>query len=89
MRDEIPPTKPELRVLQVFGRLGIGGAETWLLSLLKYFVEGEDTLPVRVRTDVCLTSGLPGRSMRLRQSWAPAFTTCVTAEGICFRLLVS
>src|SRR6266542_5829589 len=60
MRDEIPPTKPELRVLQVFGSLGIGGAETWLLSLLKYFEERKDTLPVRVRTDICLTSGLPG-----------------------------
>ena len=29
----------ELRVLHVFSALGMGGAETWLMALLKYFNE--------------------------------------------------
>ncbi len=53
MRDE----KQELRVLQVFTALGIGGAETWLLALLKHFREHEADLPVRLKVDVCLTGG--------------------------------
>lgn len=52
--------KPEIRVLQVFSTLNIGGAETWLMSILKYCYENADDLPVRVRFDVCLTSGQPG-----------------------------
>ncbi len=47
----------ELRVLQVFDSLGVGGAETWLMSLLKYFREANDSLPLRVNTHICLTSG--------------------------------
>src|SRR5687767_5962767 len=50
-------TKPTLRVLQVFCALGVGGGETWLLSLLKYFRDNEHRLPVRLQIDVLLTSG--------------------------------
>ncbi len=50
-------SKSELRVLHVFSVLGMGGAETWLMSLLKYFKEHEKDLPVRVRFDVLLTGG--------------------------------
>jgi len=53
-------SKPELRVLQVFSVLGMGGAETWLISLLRYFAEHESALPVKVKTDILLTSGEPG-----------------------------
>ena len=62
--------KPKLRVLQVFGTLGIGGAETWLLSLLKYFNENEDSLPFTVETSICHSatycpSWLPGVMRRI------------------------
>lgn len=52
--------KPRLRVLQVFGILGVGGAETWLLSLLKYFNDAAETLPFSVETSICLTNGERG-----------------------------
>ncbi len=52
--------KPELRVLQVFATLGMGGAETWLMSLLRYFKEREDELSTKVTCDVLLTSGMKG-----------------------------
>ena len=52
--------KSELRVLQVFSVLGIGGAETWLMALLRYFKEHADDLPVRVKFDVLLTGGEKG-----------------------------
>ena len=45
----------ELRVLQVFSVLGMGGAETWLLSLLRYFRETQDQL--KVKFDILLTGG--------------------------------
>lgn len=51
------PNKPELRILQVFTALGVGGAETWLLALLKYFKEHEAEFPVKIKIDVCLTGG--------------------------------
>jgi glycosyltransferase involved in cell wall biosynthesis len=47
----------EIRVLQVFDSLAMGGAETWLMALLKYLHESADDLPVRVRTDILLTGG--------------------------------
>ena len=50
-------TKPELRVLQVFSVLGVGGAETWLMALLKYFRERNEELPVTVKFDILLTGG--------------------------------
>jgi hypothetical protein len=49
--------KRELRVLQVFSVLGMGGAERWLISLLKYFREAEEEVPVRVKFDILLTGG--------------------------------
>jgi glycosyltransferase involved in cell wall biosynthesis len=49
--------KPELRVLQVFSSLAMGGAETWLMALLKYFRDAAEELPFRVQTDVLLTGG--------------------------------
>jgi glycosyltransferase involved in cell wall biosynthesis len=52
--------KPELRVLQVFSILGMGGAETWLVSLLKHFKEVNSELPFQVKFDICLTSGRKG-----------------------------
>lgn len=48
---------PELRVLQVFSALGVGGAEIWLMALLKYFRERNDELPVTVKFDILLTGG--------------------------------
>ena len=47
--------KRELRVLQIFSGLGMGGAETWLMSLLKYFQEHSADLQVSVKFDVLLT----------------------------------
>jgi glycosyltransferase involved in cell wall biosynthesis len=47
----------ELRVLQVFDGLGMGGAETWLMALLKYFHEQNQRAPLKVRFDVLLTGG--------------------------------
>jgi glycosyltransferase EpsF len=52
--------KPELRVLQVFSELGMGGAETWLMSLLKYFREQSDELPIAVKFDILLTGSEKG-----------------------------
>jgi glycosyltransferase involved in cell wall biosynthesis len=47
----------ELRVLQVFDGLGMGGAETWLMSLLRYFHEQNEHCSSKVRFDVLLTGG--------------------------------
>lgn len=47
----------ELRVLQVFHGLGMGGAETWLMSLLKYFHEQNQKTALPVKFDVLLTGG--------------------------------
>ena len=52
--------KPELRILQVFSTLGVGGAETWLMSLLRHFDTKRNELPYRIRMDICLTSGNRG-----------------------------
>jgi glycosyltransferase involved in cell wall biosynthesis len=51
--------KRELRVLQVFSVLSVGGAETWLMALLKYFNDGADRLQVKVKCDILLTGGEP------------------------------
>jgi glycosyltransferase involved in cell wall biosynthesis len=56
---EAESTKRELRVLQVFSVLSVGGAETWLMALLKYFNESADSLPVKVKCDILLTGGEP------------------------------
>jgi len=51
--------KPECRVLQIFSTLGVGGAEVWLIALLRYFNQIKDELPVHLKIDVLLTGG-PG-----------------------------
>src|SRR3989338_1569315 len=55
-----PAKKSEYRVLQVFSTLGVGGAETWLMALLRYFNRIKDELPYRIQFDICLTSGNKG-----------------------------
>jgi glycosyltransferase involved in cell wall biosynthesis len=55
----IQDNRPELRVLQVFHVLSMGGAEKWLVALLEWFASNRDELPARIRFDVCLTSGQP------------------------------
>lgn len=52
-------SRPECRVLQVFSTLGVGGAEVWLLALLRYFHDLRNDLPVRLKIDILLTGG-PG-----------------------------
>ena len=47
----------ELRVLQIFDGLGMGGAETWLMSLLKYFQAQNEHAASQVSFDVLLTGG--------------------------------
>jgi glycosyltransferase involved in cell wall biosynthesis len=51
--------RPELRVLQVFSSLGVGGAEQWLLAVLGELAAIGHTLPYRVRIHICLTGGKP------------------------------
>jgi glycosyltransferase involved in cell wall biosynthesis len=48
----------ELRVLHVFHTLGVGGAEVWLLALLRE-LGNVRSRGVRVRFDICLTGGIP------------------------------
>lgn len=50
-----------LKVLQVISNFGVGGAEVWLVALLRYFKEHADDLGVQVRTDVFLTNGVRDR----------------------------
>jgi len=52
--------KPEYRVLQVFSSLGMGGAETWMLAMLRHLDRIKDDLPFRIKIDICLTSGYQG-----------------------------
>jgi glycosyltransferase involved in cell wall biosynthesis len=49
-------TVPSGRVLQVFSGLGIGGAETWLIALLRHFQEQRDH-ECKITFDICLTGG--------------------------------
>jgi glycosyltransferase involved in cell wall biosynthesis len=49
--------RPEFRVLQIFHVLSMGGAEKWLVALLEWFAANATELPVRLRFDICLTSG--------------------------------
>ncbi|RYD78397.1 MAG: glycosyltransferase, partial [Verrucomicrobiaceae bacterium] len=46
-----------IRVLHVLSNFGIGGAETWLISLLRHFKENAAALGCEVQTDVFLTHG--------------------------------
>lgn len=56
--EKIVPNKPECRVLQVFGNLGTGGAETWLMAMLRYLKEIESELPVRISMHIFITNGI-------------------------------
>lgn len=51
----------KLRILQVLSNFGIGGAETWLISLLRYFKDHAAALGCEVKTDVFLTHGIRDR----------------------------
>jgi len=68
--------KPECRVLQIFSTLGVGGAEVWLMALLRHFHKVRNDLPVRLKIDVLLTGG-PGdfdaeaRSLGARLFYVP------------------
>jgi glycosyltransferase involved in cell wall biosynthesis len=50
-------SRPPRRVLHVFHSLGIGGAETWLMSLLEWFRNPPYVLRDNVKIDVLLTGG--------------------------------
>lgn len=50
----------EYRILQVFSVLGMGGAETWLMALLRYLDRIKRDLPYRLQIDICLTGGGKG-----------------------------
>lgn len=47
-----------LRVLQVFHTLGVGGAEVWLIALLRQLAVLRQSTGVDVRFDICLTGGI-------------------------------
>jgi glycosyltransferase EpsF len=48
----------KIRILHVLSNFGVGGAETWIIALLRYFNEAAARLPVVVETDVLLTHGV-------------------------------
>jgi glycosyltransferase involved in cell wall biosynthesis len=50
-----------IKVLQVLSNFGIGGAETWLISLLRHFKDHAAALGCEVKTDVFLTHGFLDR----------------------------
>lgn len=50
--------KPECRLLQVFGNLGTGGAETWLIAMLRHLKAIESELPVRISMHIFITNGI-------------------------------
>jgi glycosyltransferase involved in cell wall biosynthesis len=52
-----PSVRP-LRVLQVFHTLGVGGAEVWLLALLRQLAALRASTGIDVRFDICLTGGI-------------------------------
>jgi glycosyltransferase involved in cell wall biosynthesis len=51
----------KLKVLQVISNFGVGGAEVWLIALLRYFKEHAGELGEQVETDVFLTNGVRDR----------------------------
>lgn len=48
----------KIKVLHVLSNFGVGGAEVWLIALLRYFREAAAALPVIVETDIFLTNGV-------------------------------
>jgi glycosyltransferase involved in cell wall biosynthesis len=51
----------KIKVLQVISNFGIGGAEVWIIALLRYFKENADKLGGQFQTDVFLTNGVRDR----------------------------
>lgn len=51
----------KLKVLHVISNFGIGGAEVWLIALLRFYKEHVEELGVEVETDVFLTHGVRDR----------------------------
>ena len=60
MRPEISATRPnsELRVLHVLDNLGMGGAETWLMELLRFW-HGQSPAKDAPQFDFLATGGIP------------------------------
>lgn len=54
-------TPKTLRVLHVISNFGIGGAEVWLIALLRYYKEHAEELGIEVQTDVFLSNGVRDR----------------------------
>ena len=50
----------DLRVLHVIGSLGIGGAEQWLVALLRHFRDTRHQRTFDVRTDILIATGNAG-----------------------------
>jgi glycosyltransferase EpsF len=49
--------KPVLRILHIFTALGVGGAETWLIAMLKHIKDNSQLLPYQIQMDIVLTGG--------------------------------
>ena len=47
----------EMKVLLVISALGVGGAEVWIIALLEYLAASGARNGVRMKIDLCLTSG--------------------------------
>jgi glycosyltransferase involved in cell wall biosynthesis len=50
-------TSREIRVLFVVSALGVGGAEVWIMALLEYLAASGVRNGVRMKIDLCMTSG--------------------------------
>jgi hypothetical protein len=61
----------------------MGGAETWLMALLKYFQRGEEPKPGARAMDVCLTSASKVFSMTTQSRLARDYFTSRTVEKPC------
>lgn len=51
----------KLKILHVISNFGIGGAEVWLIALLRFYKEHAEELGVEVETDIFLTHGVRDR----------------------------
>lgn len=49
----------DLKVLFVTSALGVGGAEVWIMALLEHLAASGAQNGVRVKVDICMTSGRP------------------------------
>ena len=48
----------KIKILHVISNFGIGGAEVWLIALLRYYKQYAEKLEVQVDTDIFLTNGV-------------------------------